>query len=197
MLFHPKASTTDGFTLIELMVTLAVAAILVAMAAPSFRTLLASNRLSTQTNELVGAITFTRSEAVKRGRNVTLCRTDSATALACLAGNQSAWEHWIVIDPGIAATDSSRVLRRGSIPTQQISVAASSNLTATANQIVFRPDGMALGSDGSTLLIATLRVCTGTQGVDQNARLLELRGGGRVATTAASEICTDTVSNPT
>ncbi|NMG63689.1 prepilin-type N-terminal cleavage/methylation domain-containing protein [Azoarcus indigens] len=187
---------TDGFTLIELMVTLAVAAILAAMAAPSFRTLLANNRLSTQTNELVGAVTFTRSEAVKRGRNVTLCRADSDTALTCLAGNQSEWEHWIVVDPAIDAADSSRVLRRGSIATQQISVEASSNITDAANEIVFRADGLARGTDGSTLLVGTLRICSDTQGLDQNARLLELRGGGRATTSTASETCNSDVSNP-
>ncbi len=187
---------TDGFTLIELMVTLAVAAILAAMAAPSFRILLANNRLSTQTNELVGAVTFTRSEAVKRGRNVTLCRADSDTALTCLAGNQSEWEHWIVVDSAIDAADPSRILRRGSIATQQISVGASSNITDASNQIVFRADGLARGSDGSTLLIGTLRICSETEGLDPNARRLEVMGGGRTTTSTASETCDSDVTNP-
>lgn len=59
-----------GFTLLELMVTIAVLAILTTIAIPNFRDLVQSNRVTTQANELVSALTFARMEAVKRGRNV-------------------------------------------------------------------------------------------------------------------------------
>ena len=61
-----------GFTLIELMVTLTVLAIVLSLAAPSFASLLASNRMATQTNELIGALNLARSEAVRRSQPVTL-----------------------------------------------------------------------------------------------------------------------------
>lgn len=61
-----------GFTLIELMVTLTVLAIVLGLAAPSLASLLASNRISTQTNEFIGALNLARSEAVRRGQPVTL-----------------------------------------------------------------------------------------------------------------------------
>ena len=69
-------SDLRGFTLIELMVTLTVMAIALSLAAPSFANLLASNRISTQTNELVGALNLARSEAVRRGQPVTLLAGD-------------------------------------------------------------------------------------------------------------------------
>lgn len=59
-----------GFTLIELMVTIAVAAILLAVAVPSFRHLIISNRLTTAANNVVTAVTLARSEAIKRNANV-------------------------------------------------------------------------------------------------------------------------------
>ncbi len=61
-----------GFTLIELMVTLAVMAIVLSLAAPSFASLLASNRMSSQTNEFIGALNLARSEAVRRSQPVAL-----------------------------------------------------------------------------------------------------------------------------
>lgn len=73
----------SGFSLIELMVTLAVATILVTIAIPGFRTLIQSNRASAQSNELLSAFTLARSEAVKRGLRVSVCSsTDQATCAA-------------------------------------------------------------------------------------------------------------------
>ena len=56
--------TQKAFTLVELMVTLAVAAILVSMALPNMRYMLLSNRITSKTNELVRAINYVRSESI-------------------------------------------------------------------------------------------------------------------------------------
>ena len=68
-----------GFTLLELMVTVAVVAILATVGVPSFRDLIQNNRVTTQTNELVTALNFARTEAVKRARavEVVIDQTDS------------------------------------------------------------------------------------------------------------------------
>lgn len=71
---RPRLSS--GFTLIELMITLAVVVVLVTIAIPSFRDLLARNELTTTTNAWVGAITAARAEAVKRNQTVVLCGDD-------------------------------------------------------------------------------------------------------------------------
>jgi prepilin-type N-terminal cleavage/methylation domain-containing protein len=68
----------QGVTLVELVVTLAVFAILVGIAAPSFVQMMAANRMATQTNELVAALGAAKSEAVRRGHSVTLRALDNA-----------------------------------------------------------------------------------------------------------------------
>lgn len=61
-----------GFTLLELMITLVIMAIMLSWAVPGFQELVRQNRLTTATNELVTALNLARSEAIKRGRTVTV-----------------------------------------------------------------------------------------------------------------------------
>jgi len=64
---------SGGFTLIELMVTVAIAAIVLALAAPAFTDLIARNRMTAAVNTFVTNLQLARSEAVKRGSAVSLC----------------------------------------------------------------------------------------------------------------------------
>ena len=63
---------TSGLTLIELLVTVAVVMVLLVLGVPQFRTITASNRLTTSINLLQGDLAFARTEAIKRGMPVTI-----------------------------------------------------------------------------------------------------------------------------
>jgi prepilin-type N-terminal cleavage/methylation domain-containing protein len=69
---------TKGFTLIELMVTLAVLAILATVGIPSFQRLAAEYRVSSQANATQAALQFARSEALKRRGDVVVCQVGAA-----------------------------------------------------------------------------------------------------------------------
>lgn len=87
--FRPPMNKQSGFTLIELMVVISILAILLGIGVPSFRATIEGNRITTVANDLVGALQFARSEAVKRGTNVTLCSSsDQAT---CSGGWVNGW----------------------------------------------------------------------------------------------------------
>ena len=82
-----------GFTLIELMITLAIAAIVMAIGVPSFQVMMRTNRIAAHTNDFLGSLNLARSEAIKRGAGsrVVLC---PGTQAGC---SGSAWgSGWIV-----------------------------------------------------------------------------------------------------
>lgn len=74
-----------GFTLVELIVTLAVVGVLLAVAIPGFRQLIGSNRLTTGANEFVLAIVEARAEAIRRNTAVQICAAAGANGTGALA----------------------------------------------------------------------------------------------------------------
>jgi type IV fimbrial biogenesis protein FimT len=67
-----KQILNKGLTLPELMATLCISVILAALAIPNFMNVMRSNRSTTIANQLVSALAYTRSEAIKRGQQVTI-----------------------------------------------------------------------------------------------------------------------------
>ncbi|MDH5649742.1 MAG: GspH/FimT family pseudopilin [Gammaproteobacteria bacterium] len=82
-----------GFSMIEILVTLVVIAIVAALAIPNFRGVIQNNRLVTQANSLLTDLTLARSEAIKRSGSIGICR--STTGASC--SNAGNWENgWLV-----------------------------------------------------------------------------------------------------
>jgi type IV fimbrial biogenesis protein FimT len=87
----------NAFTLIELMVVLAVLAILIMVAVPQFHTIINNNHMSATINEFTSALHYTRSEAVNRGARVTMCRRNGTAKQCAAAGTGTGWEAgWLV-----------------------------------------------------------------------------------------------------
>lgn len=164
-----------GFTLIELMVTVAVLAILLAIAFPSFTALVNSNRLTGNANALVAALQHARSEAVSRNASIVVCRSVNGTT--CATGAQ--WNGWItIVETGGA------VLRVNTVKAPVV-VSASSNISGNNDRVVFRPDGMARASGGA-LLNARLAVCIATTRPAENQRFVNIGTGSRISVSRAN-----------
>lgn len=109
-----------GFTAIELMVTMAVLAILAAIAAPSFNPLIERWRIRQASEELQSTFYFARSEAIKRGGGIAIARSGSATDCTALADDD--WNcGWIVFadadhDDKQGSDDKEATLQAFSIP---------------------------------------------------------------------------------
>ncbi len=108
----------SGFTLIELMVTVAVLAILVAIALPSFKNMIRSGRIATTTNEMLASLSFARVEAIKNAHGAGVC---ASTAGSSCDGEDwgSGWLIWADSN-GNGAFDAGEDVLRFSAMTPQI-----------------------------------------------------------------------------
>ncbi len=89
-----QISRQKGFTMIELIIALGLIAFIVTIGIPSFTTLIQNNRMATQVNSFVGAIRFSRGQAITRRSPVTVCKSDDGNACG---NSQVEWEQgWIV-----------------------------------------------------------------------------------------------------
>lgn len=168
--------SVKGFTLIELMVTVVIMAILASIALPSFRNLIISNRLNTLSTEMVDAISFARSESIKRNRTIVLCRAATAGATSCTSG--SPWANWVVL----SGTD---VLRQGEINSFNDSVRVSSGLTN--DRVSFGGDGLARNGGSIITDEEEFTICA-TSG-PESIRNVTFGAASRVSITRAAGTC--------
>lgn len=161
-----------GFTLVELLVVLAVGSILLVIAIPGYAHLVNASRLATVTNDLLTALHLARSEAVKRGTRVTVCKTGTfaATVPACDAA--AGWqEGWLVfVDdgmPGVLDAGDTLLRVEGTVhPTAIITTG-----TNYSRYISYLPDGR---SRGLILPNGTLQIC-----ISGNRRDIVINHAGR------------------
>src|SRR5262245_17474788 len=89
-----------GFTLMELMVVLALVAVLMGIAVPNFREFSRNHRLTATANDLVSSLARARNEAIKRQLPVAMCATanPNGTPPNCSNGAYTAWVVWVDAD---------------------------------------------------------------------------------------------------
>lgn len=156
-----------GFTLVELMVTVAVVAILSAVAVPVMTGLINNSRLSGMTGEVVSAVQLARSEAVRRNARVQLCA--SADGLSCTSTTN--WTRWIIRAPdNTSGTVTVALDHRPPANTQ---------VRGPAAGVVFRPSGLVVNQ-------AQLTVCVPTSNPAANQRVVTVALSGSPITTRAN-----------
>lgn len=170
-----------GFTLIELMVAIAVLAILLGIAVPSFNDATLSSKLGSYANSLVASANLARGEAIKRNTTVTLCVSANGTSCATTGG----WEQgWIV-----ACQTTDNLACDGVGPNRLVfhrQQAVQSGLKITEDDATVRALNFASSGAGTTPAILTICRATPTVGTHQRQVRLSATGRAFVAKTTAS-----------
>lgn len=151
-----KPARELGFSLVELLVSIAILAILIALAAPSFSSVSLTGKLTASANRLLATANLARSEAIKRNATVNVCKSANLTSCVTTGG----WEQgWIVIS-------GTEVL------TKEQAAPGGIRVTSSVNALDFVATGV-----GSTQ--ADFTVCQATPTVGTQERVVSVSATGR------------------
>ncbi len=160
----------NGFTLVELMITLAIVAILLTIGVPSFQTFILDNRLVTQANRIATDINMARSAAIKYQRSGKICVSSNSTTAAPSCTGGTDWSQgWIVwVDKN---RDGSPDVP-GEIVVAAEALSGTTTLTSTALSTI------SYDSRGFATITDTLTLCDDRTG--EVGRNIDIRGAGRI-----------------
>lgn len=157
------SNKNSGFSLIEMMVAIAVMSILLLVALPSFQATMLSAKLRSYSNELVASVYLARSEAIKSNSVVTMCA--SSTGTSC----EGEWgQGWIVLNNDDAIIQSHGALASGY------------KINSEESKITFLSTGI-----GATQ--TTLTVCRSAPASGDQERVVTISATGRPSVVRTTE----------
>ena len=160
-------SNQAGYTMLELLTTVAISAILLSVATPSMNSLIRDNRIVSETNEFVATINIARAEALTNVLQVTVCK--SRDQVSC-DGSASWHDGWIVF---IDNDENEQRDLTGATETLLLvheELGGSNTLQSAnfSNWIAFRPNGLAIGNIANTGTFSLCNAAGATYGRDIN-----------------------------
>jgi type IV fimbrial biogenesis protein FimT len=171
----------------ELMVTLAVATLIVTFGAPTMMRMLARHAIAAQADELQDAVRIGRNEAMKRGGPVVLCRTDAGNTSHC-AGSAGDWQTWLLF-ADVARTG--KFAGGDPILRQRLDVSGRMTVVGNAAGIRFESTGIAHADAGSVVFVLSpAGASAGSAGSDRGAqRQVCVNPRGAVVVIPGNETC--------
>lgn len=176
----------SGFTLVELMITIAVAAILMMIAVPSFKHLILSNRLTTSANALVDAVNTARIDAIKLNATTQFCGNTTTTNTGdALGGSCGTFSGAVYALPQSATTASQvRAAPPGVTSPVQYTSAGVTAIRFSGSGFGYTPTaGSNTPYNGNIAIICTSQLSSGNQ------RIVSMTAGSIVAIASSTGTC--------
>lgn len=128
-----------GFTLVELLSTIAIVSVVLGLGAPLFKATLTTSRLTTSINAMAGTLAYTRSEAVKRNQHVVLCKSLEGTQCTREGDWRHGWLVYVDINRNRSLDDNEPILGTHSLAQ---SIEVDYRAFGSRHYLVYRPSGM-------------------------------------------------------
>ena len=191
-----------GFTLLEMMIVVGIAALLLGIAVPSLIDFNRNARMTSAANDLLVDLNLSRTEAIKRREAVSMCRSTNATAEddpatptpAC--GNGRGWIVFVDLDADGVRDGSEILLQAHDAPPASVRMATRGDADvsgSTLSHVIFAPSGFRQVAGSSVAPDSWILLCderrltrtigSGTTAEYPGARLIEISGPGRVLVT--------------
>lgn len=179
----PRSARVKGFTLIELMTAVGIAAILLTVAVPGFENTIHSGRLTGAANELLVSLQTARMEAIRFNRSTVVCLSSDAEAASphCVPAGATDARGWItfVDNNGDRDFGTGDRLLRGTSVHDTVNILASVGIPGKT-RVTYGADGFARDTTGTAMLAGAIDLCLPTRRPLENVRRVSLLGGGRV-----------------
>jgi len=170
-----------GWTLIELMIVVAIGSLMLAAALPQYRDWIATHQLANVAEQLAGSMNLARAEAIKRGYRVNLCRTLDRRHCSNTAGWENGWLVFVDANRDGEKNDDEPLLRAESASPSGIRVGGN---RPVADYVSYTSLGNARLINGA-LQMGTFTLCrTGLHAVH-----VVLANSGRVRIETSADVC--------
>jgi len=151
-------SRSSGFTLLELLIVIALVAIFASVGIPSFQYVTYSNRMSSEVNSLLAEMQYARAEAVKEGQPITVCASSNPTSANPSCSGSASWNQgWIVF---VDANGNQTVDTGEQILLQQPAFTSTDTFVGGGNvdAVTFNREGFLAAYAGSTQVTLPLAI---------------------------------------
>ena len=167
----------NGFSLVEVLIALAITAILVSLAAPSMNESIKSSKIKELSGEFTSALYLTQSESIKRGVQVTIVPLQSS------GGWQTGWNIFEDVDRNGVQGANEELIQTHSVPADGLTLLSKDSVFSA--WLAFLPSGAAKGTGG---ISGGFRICRSDNNVTKS-RTITIQGSGNVIVEKGTVSC--------
>ena len=171
---------STGFSLLELMVAVAVLMVGLTIVVPGIGQIIQSNKLAGTSSELQLALTYARMEAIRQNRGILFCHSSNGSN--CSVVPAEGWQGFLIRAAGTSfGAEVGTILRTNILPAGPLTIRSGSQLTNSKDAILFTSTGQLQNFITAQPLGDWLELCMAQSGMKNNIRQIQFKSSGRIS----------------